>query len=224
MPRGLLLLALPCLLVSAPALARSSRAATTHVGFANSHVEYESADTDLDLDRASLGVGLGYAATRNFRLLVQGAYTAQSEASFVDEKGDGYTFAGGVSATIVRTGRLVLDLTALYGHTSDSFELDLPNGRVDVDVTTNELRLGTVAGLRLTRDVTPFVALGAVLFSDGEVETSSDAGAKGTDEIEREGRMTLSAGVDVMAGRFGFRPEATFIGEKSMMLSVLYRI
>lgn len=200
-----------------------SEAATVHAGFSGTQVTYKADKTDVDLKHSTLGAGLGYELANGFRLLIQGGYTAEAKADFLDDKGSGTLWGGGVAATLAAGRKFRLDGSALYLSTSDEFSEDVGGQKVHVDISTRELQLGLTGSCRVTPNVEPYVTLTGIPFSDGDVKSESSV-ATGRDDIERKDRVGMHAGLSIASGRLGFRPDFAVFGEQSFTLAMFYRI
>jgi hypothetical protein len=210
------------ILTDALAYRRSSDTELT-AGIGSVKSDYKAGGARFDVENLVVAAGLGLGLTPGLRLSFQAGVIPSSDASFIPEKGDGHVFGLGLSKTLVATRRMRAGLYGNVSRTTQRYSFEESGQGIDAEMTTTDLRLGATIAAALSSAVSLFSSIEAVLFSDGDLDTRSEAGTSGKASVERVERFVLRVGASFMSGRYGVRPEVALVGERSFLLGGFWR-
>lgn len=183
--------------------------------FVSSEIEYESDDSEFDVERKILGIELSHGVSREVDVIGQAGFIMDTEVERIDEDGDGFLFGGGARFEIAQSGSL-----RLLGFGLLSFQTEeIKDGSFKLELDTHELHTGVVSAFHISRTIIPYAGLDIILFDDGEAK-ASNGNFSSEDDVERDDMFSLKLGANLDLASVTMRPEVTILGEQTFLFAV----
>lgn len=183
--------------------------------FVSSEIEYETDDSDFDVERKILGLELSHGLSRQADLIAQLGFIMDTEVEQIREDGDGFLFGGGARFEFAQSGTMrVLGFGLLSYQTEE-----IKDGSFKLELDTYELHTGAVTAFHVSRTIVPYAGIDVILFDDGEAK-SSFGGSSSEEDIERDDMFSLKLGANINLASASLRPEVTILGEQTFLFAV----
>lgn len=200
-----------------------SKASQSKVGIgpavAFSEVDYKAqGDHVFSFKRKTLGLAVNAPLNDNVGAMLQGGYSFKSEFEDGSHDGTGYAIGGGLNGVFHRSASVAFVGYGLLNYQADSFDLEYG----DIDMTTTDLHLGTLAVFPVAQKVDFYVGVDLVPYSDGSIDGTykykDKLSVKHKVDIERDEVLGIKIGANIGP----VRPELTLGSEKTFSLTAVF--
>lgn len=209
--------------ICAQTFVNESKTSQSKVGIgpalAFSEVEYKTAgDHVFSFKRKTLGLTVNAPLNDSVGALLQGGYSWKSEFENGSHDGTGYAIGGGLNGVFHRSPMVAFVGYGLLNYQADSFDYEYG----DLDMTTTDLHLGTLAVFPISQKVDFYVGVDLVPYSDGSIDGTykykDKVSVKHKVDFERDEALGIKIGANIGP----VRPELTLGSEKTFSLTAAF--